>query len=452
MTFASFGREFRACVAIARQAYLMRAHGGHNAFSWGLLLAALLLGVPTWFVSDKAAEVLRITACIPLGFLAILWWSYLIGAIHEQNHAAGHALIPRMRGRSLAVLLAGWAVLSVAVGAPLGYATNAYIAPVLLTGLVLGALAAFAFSPVLVWFIGVLWAALYVLGRFMPSGSLTITLGDAGITSCALALLVLCAVMIARGLGRGRVPGIKFGGSPMPAMPVYGSSLRRDCASGDRPALLMQTLGPGANMTSWLIYAALAIALLMAACKLVSMPLPVLRVFVISAALASQFMAAGRLAAAIYARHKEQSLLRLTAFAPAAPGLNLALAGGLLRAFGGYWVVSTALTIVLALMLGAEPGFLASLLVVMCMPAMAAGMLLRDFARKEHYGFAEKAVAAVWYLLTFAMLFMALLGKLGAAWWVAIACAIVLAGSMLVRWRKQAMLRAPAGFPAGRMP
>ena len=452
MTSENFSREFRACVAIARQAYLMRAHLGNNALSWGLLLAVLLLGVPTCFVSGKFAKMFGILACMPLGLLSVLWLSYLIGSIYEQNHAAARALVPRMRVRSLAVLLAGWAGLSMAAGAPLGYVLGAYLPAMLLAGVVLGTFVAIAFSPAFARSAAALAAVLFAYSSFAPTGILTVTVGDAGITALSVGLILVCVLAVARQLGRSRALGTKPAALRLPSLPFYGPALRRHCASGDRRALLIHVLGPGASMTTWLTYAVLAVALLVAGARVVSMPLPVLRVLIISVALVSQFMAAGRLAAAMYARHKEQSLLRLTAFAPEAHGLNLALAGGLLRAYGGYWVVSTLLTMGLALMLGAAPGSLPALIAVMCMPAMAAAMLLRDFARKEHYGFAEKAVAAVWYLFTFAMLFMASLGRPGAAWWVAIACAIVLAGWMLVRLRKQSMLRSPAGFPAGRMP
>lgn len=451
MRAATIKRELAACVTIARQAYLMRAHGGGNGMSWGLLLTFVLFSVPTWFVSVKTAHLFGVLACIPLGFLAVLWLSFLIGSVYEQNHAAAHALVPRMRGRSLAVLLAGWALLSMGVGFALGHVMGDYLGFLLLAGVAIGAFVAMAFSPIFARSAAVVMVALFAYNSYAPFRSFTATVGDAGMTALSVVMILICILAVARQFGRGRALGTKPGSLTLPTLPFSDPALRRHCASGDRRALLMHVLGPNASMKACLAYAVLALALVGAGAMVVSMPLPVLRVFVIAVVLASQFMAAGRLTAAVYARHKEQSLVRLSAFAPDGRGLNLALAGGLLRAFAGYWVASTVLTLVLALMLGAEPMFLPSLLAVLCMPAMAAAMLLRDFARMEHYGFAEKAVAALWYLGTFALLFMALLGRLGAGWWLAIVVALLLANWVLIRLRKRAMLRARPGFPAGRM-
>lgn len=446
------GREFQACWAIARQAYLMRASSGGNRVSWMVLFLVLMLGGASFIATGGISKAMGVAIGMPLVMLGLLWWSYLIASVRLQCHAAGLALVPGMRARCLAVLLFGWLVLTSVLGIEQGYFVGNYGIAFFLVSVLLATTAAATLAPGLLLFLLLLAGALYVLGKLLPPASVGFTLQGSDNGKLLVAVLLVCALVVMRHLGPPRAKSLLLAEIKLLVFLFYARSLQRDCVQGDRRALLMHALGPGATFKTWLMQIILGLALLVGSALYAGMPLPVLRVLVVSAAIALQYAVAGRLFAAVYARHKEQGLLRLAANAPAAKRLNDWLAHGLLQRFAKCWLLITLSALSLNVLLGGVPERLLPLFAVMCMPVLAGGMLLRDYARREHHRFSDKAIVAAWYLLTFVLLLLATTGKLPAGWAGVIAGAILLAGWALVARRKQAMLRAPAGFPAGRMP
>ena len=450
MTAVWLAREARACGAIVRHAYLMRRTTGSNLVSWMVLSLSLFIGGVGYIATGWFSRALGVAVGMPLVMFALLCWSYLIASVRAQTHAAGFVLLPRMRARSLAVLLFGWLFLCAVFGTIIGFFFGSYAVAWFLLAVLLATTAAATIAPVSSLIILLLAPASFALiAWLLPDGG-KVAVQESDVDTLLVAVMLACALLVMRRLGAPAATGLLLAKIKLPVSPVHAQSLRRDLAQSNRQALLMHALGPGADLRAWLGRRLLALALLAGAAMYAGMPLPVLRVMLVSATIALQFAVAGRLVTAVYARSKEQGLLRLCANAPAATQLNNRLAHGLLRRFAGCWLLTTLSALALHMLLGGAPDRLLPLFAVLCMPVLAAVTLLRDFARREHYRFAEKAIAAGWYLLTFVLFMMATSGKLGASWAALTAAAILLAGWVLLARRRHAMLLAPAGFPAGR--
>lgn len=450
MTAGRIVAELKAGWAIARQAHLMRRASGSNVVTWMILSLSLLIGVVGRIATGGLSRPLGIAAGMPLMMLALLWWSYLLAAVQRQNHAAGFALVPRIRQRSLLALFLGWLVLTCMAGTALGLAISAFNVAFSIVAVLLATSAAATVAPGPSMLVLAFLIAPFGLRTLFPSFGVGATLSDNDVEKLLLAVMLVCALMVMRQLGRPRAPGILAMKIRLPAPAFDRRSLQGDCERRDRQALFMHVLGPGANMKGWVMQAVLGVALLAAFAWHYGMPLPVLRVLVVWGAIALQYAAAGRLVTAVYARRKEQALTCLAPHAPARTSLNASLARGLVRRFGQGWLLITVSALLLHVLLGGAPASLLPLGAALCMPVLAGGILLRDFAHGESQQWRQTLIAGAWHMLTFGLVFFAISGRLGSAWALVIAGAFLGGGWLFTAFRKRAMLAAAPAFPAGR--
>lgn len=439
--------EWDACAAIVRMAVSKRTAQGNNWLSWSLLALPLPFGAGLAWMTGDWSKVVGIGAGVPLMTLAWLWWHYLIDGVRFQNEPAGYKLVPSMGKRSRLTLLAAWAVLSLSTGLVFSPAVGSPLLSCLAAALLLaisGALIRWEFALV---FVGV--CSMPYLWEKLGLAPLPFEIGLAGLAALAGALLLVCGLVLSRALGRAAPR--QAGWRHLQDIPVYGSFLGADCEGGNRTRLLMHVLGPQAHTGTQALIVALVLAGGAFMIALSSMPLAVARVFFLALAVALQFAVADRLASALYARGREQALLRLAVHAPDARAFNTVLSDALGRQFLGWWATTTMLALVLVYLTGIPARELMPLFAVFCLTLLAGGPLLRDYARKPHYSKIAKTGTVLLFTLTNGMLMLAISGAMATMWWVLLAVLAAAAAAVFMTMRLRAMRRAPAAFPAGRM-
>lgn len=445
---APFGQEWRACAVIARLALSKRASLGSNWLSWSLLVLALIFTAAMGFGTGKWRMAIGFGAGIPLSLLAWLWWFYLIEAVRNQNHPAAYKLVPDMGRRSRLVLLAAWLFLSTATGLVLSLALGEPMLMCVAAALTLavsGALIRWQFTVVFV----LMCLMPYLSERLgIAPGALGVEPGFYGLAVLACAALLVCGLIISSALGRAAPSSV--GQFDMNQFPLYGRFLGADCLRGDRVRLLMHGLGPQAHSKTQAVMVAAGLLGAAVVALFADVPLAVGRIFFLALAVALQFAVADRLAATMYARQREQALLRLVVRSPDAKQFNAVLSGAIVRQFLAWWGGTTAIALAFAWLTGVPVSELASLFAVFCLTLMAGGTLLRNYARRPHHGFAVKAAVVTLFTLTNVMLMVASTGKGPALAWLALAAAASAAAVAFMAFRARAMRRAPAAFPAGR--
>lgn len=446
---AAFNREWKACTAIASQAFIQRVRLGNNWLSWALLAMAALIAAGVGFTTGEWRKAIGFGFGLPLSLLAWLWWFFIVDAVRKQNHAAAFKLVPRMATRSKQVLFAVWVIMSLLVGLVMSLPMNNPVISTLSVGLFLAITAAMIEWQVSVG-VTVLVVAAYLARKLGYAMEFWAGFAMNSYLMAALCAAVLLASGWAIGWGLGQPQPVRLRTLKLSPAPLYASSLSAACEGGDRTRLLMHVLGPAADSRTQAILLAVALATGAVAMLAIGVPPAVQRVFFVAAALAVQFGVADRLSAQMYARHREQSLLRLAVRAPASGEVNAVLARALMRKFVGWWLASTAAAMALAVLGSDGEVKPLPLFAVFCMPLMAAGTLLHGYAPRPHFRMRSKVTVVAWFLFTYAVYFMSMIDRLEPLAWYAIALVALGSAFSFAWYRLREMRRAPCSFPAGR--
>ena len=117
-----------AALVIAKQSYLQRAVKGSNFLTWVFIAMAVLLPALLLPFGVRWQYAIGYGAGVPLAFVAIPWWAFLVATLAEQNKV-GAQLVPGLRRRSIHVLIAAGVLACVVVGGLLALAVPEPVAP-----------------------------------------------------------------------------------------------------------------------------------------------------------------------------------------------------------------------------------------------------------------------------------------------------------------------------------
>ena len=443
--------EWRASLAIVRAGLTFRAGMHSNWVSWLFLGAAVLIGAIVMKVSGDPRRAI-VGAAVPLAMLASLWWWFLVIAVIRQNHAAAR-LVPGMYARSKRTLagvgLFGSCLMALLFsigGASFNLALTTSCAIAVGT-LVLMAYPMFTFVALMLCMVADKWGGvdLAALYRFMN--------GDTMILASVVVMMLLGDAAQNRTLrDTGRQDrnmtgflNLDLGSAFTPLAGNANAQARIETPD----AMLLQGLGPGMRITLPGIVLPIVVAGFILSLVAQGGMDVVLRFTIACVALAQQAVAAHATVGTLYARPREQALLRLAPFFPAV--LNALLARTLLRRFLQRWAVTSVVALLLAWLFGAGGGELLRLSVAWCMPPLAGALLLNDYARRRPSGLGLKLVALLWTCITVLMVVAAMAEKFHLAAWLATGVAALAIALAFARLRLHAMLAAPPAFPAGRI-
>lgn len=450
-------REVRACAAIVRFAWLTRANQGSMALTWVLAGAAVLFPLLGGFISGKWGKSVGFGALLPFCLLALLWWVFLSMSVEAQNKGRLSPLTPALARRSLTVLVVSAVLIASTVtwlawlaGLPLLTALSA-------CALVLTFTVGFTRLPKPALFLvqGVALLPVLGLGKYLAFLNMvdSHTLGLAG---GAVALLV-GALGFPRLVRRGVAPDVlALTGQAVAAPHVrswFPRSLRRAIAARKPGPLLLHALGPKAHagFLAMPLVGGLAVGAVVGLLLGVPFSSFWMRAGVVAGLLMTQALAAAMLATAMYGKVREQALVRLSAGAPRASGFNRVFGPVLLRQFGLWWVISTALAMLVAPLLGGSAADMPRVLAAACLGLVGGALILRPYAAPRTRGTLVALVRVVWILLSALAGFGAVRDDFGAAAWAAFAAAVLLCAAVLLWLRWRAFSAAPAVFPAGRL-
>jgi hypothetical protein len=460
MTPGRQGRELAACGALVRHAYQASANQNSNFLTKLLLVLALLVPPVAGLLSGQWARAVGFGAGVPLAMVVLIWWTYLAISVADQNRHAAR-LVPGIGRRSIAVLVAAWALALLVLTPLFGLAGLAPLEVAEGIGFLLVIVAAAMNTPAVVWPISLYWAARLFIGKRLDAFLASVFTEHVMVAIAPLAIAGLGYFMlrkIARGLPQSAGAGAlvkRTDGARLvsPASASYVRMLLRDCARGRPRTLLMHAIGESVRAPALKSFAiVLGIALIggFAASGWIDTYRGLLRVAVPAAIVAFQVIIVPTMLQAVYATRPEQALVRLAPRVPQAAALNAALARALLLEYGQWWLRLTLLALLIAFLLDAKPGVPPRLFAAALLMLAPALLLLRDYtvARSSRASVRWGMIAAI-----FAVFFVALLGAgglAGAGLWLLLD-ASVLAGVLVAgRMRWDAMLRAPAAFPVAR--
>jgi len=463
---ADLRRELSACLAMARQAWRHRASQGSNWLTWSLLTLAVGIPLVAFPISGKLALSIAWGAGVPLAMLAAVWWPLLLSSLVAQNRHTAR-LVPGSGRRAVAVMLCGFTVISMAMTLLIALGGANPVLGLLVTGVVLSMTAAAICAPALSWFLyALVWIPLLLGSRWqslLPAGLL-----EALFTVSPLPILLFGAIAV-RALYKGTrqssgltkvqqhakvadmmVPAWLKGSHPSSG---FARRLRRDCAKGRLPALLMDGLGHLVSAPSWWFFGGGMLIALLVVCMApvwVDDYRPVLRAIVPAVMAALQIFIGSSMAQGMYKTQREQALMRLAPRLPGAHLLNAALARSLLLEYGRCWLGSTALALLVLYFLGMPVAMLLRFFAVYLVTLTWANLLLRDYA-SEHSARAPVAARTAAVLVSMSLTLLAPVQSLRWLPWLGIGVGCLAAGIALAWVRWNGMLRAPAAFPAGRM-
>jgi hypothetical protein len=450
MNASALRREWTACGAILRAAYFMRANQGSNWLSGVFIGLALLIPVVALALKAPWRAALGLGAAVPLVVVALIWWSMLLLSLATQG-SVPLRLVPRLRQRRVAVLLGAWSAATVGLAAlfALGGAPALLVAVVI--GLVLACLAMMVVAP----HIGIPTALLLAGSTSAaPSADLVIRVG--ALCILGIGLIVVRSIYLGVPVGAAMLGNLIGATGVLGARQVpshYARILQRDCMQGRIGALLLHGVGPAAFPAPGLT----KFGLFLAAAALLAVVLPgwlvaqglTGRLFLVVPIVFTQLGMCFRVAAMVRATTGEQALVRLSARAPAGTAFNGPLARALLQQFAYLWMGSTVILLAFCAALGADAAELLRLALVCSMSLTGAGMLLRDYAANRAASFSANAYGA-WVLGACVMTLQAAGGLQRIEFWWGLGVVALAVALVCVRQRWNAMLRAPAAFPAAR--
>jgi hypothetical protein len=453
----NLGNEWRACMAIAGQARQHSVNDGFNAFLYLMLLLALVMSLTMWLGWKSVTLVLGAGVAFPLATLSLVWWCYLVDSLGRQNSPIGHFLVPRMGGRSLAVLIVN-ALLILAVN--LLVLTMADVAPsisVAATAVILGAVVIIEIVSAAVYLV----LALLICGVFFP----TVLPGDlrqwlllhhlvASVLTCLFYALI--GILFWRPRSNPARPRWTVMQN-LGKLRRYEWHLQRDCARGDAVRLMLYAASPRAHVSlaalpilivlllgTWALYSFDRGSTEWSTAPTTTFPAVLYFVWV-------QYYINVLLVRDMLARRSEQALFILTAKAPPAPVFNALLGRGLLRQFVLLWALLSVGAMLGLVATGVRDVRLIAIGALFVLNLLAAAPLLRDYAG----GVGPKGLIAGAICYSAFFLVAKIVLKLGDKLPVFAAIALLLAASLfayavlLGRWRR--MQRGPVAFPAGRM-
>ena len=448
---AGVQREWRACRAIAMQAYYKRRVQGSNWLSFALLGLAVLAPVIAGLLSHKWMLSIGIGFGVSAAMFSFLWWTLLLASVTQQNFPGAYYLVPRMRARSLAVV-AGTALLIVLTHVLLfGMAGVAPAITAALAILVLATVAACMWVPVVRHLLMVVVFGNTLFGKWIPPTFVALV-GKHFLVGTALVLLLYAVLAKMQLRRRGPTP------APAVAIPaskpcLYNLALRRDCAGADKGRLLLHAGGPGGLATMSALPMLLVSLVAAIALPFFDADSPWIggsRFLIVSAMILAHYFGAQRVIGAMLAHQAEQSLVRLAAAAPRAAQLNAVLGRALLRDFGLCWATTSAAALLFLASGGMDAVRLLGLGALFVMNLLTAGLLLRDYAQGAPDSGLVNVMSACYLIAAHAMALLLLSGIMGiAAVAVFLATAAGASATLLfVRWRR--VVRLPVAFPAAR--
>lgn len=472
------------------RATTVQRDAGTTVFMRWLAAGLLAIGMVTLIVIDFVTGNQDLVARLPafalrslLGigacWLGVLGATLYMPASVQLNSAANARLLPRQRRRLMQLAFCCWLLTTVGLAAAFGswaalpaiglYALGFMLlragfrqavallffggaSPAMFHAGLSPALTGALVSPagLLAADVALVLAALWALRIIYPAG------GDAHLDQRAARLKA-----IAR-FGDNKSAGQLDGGlrNILGIASLYGSAVRRACRTPVPGRMLLFALGPAVHVSIWVPFVILLLAV-GGALRLASIwvggaalqgVMHGLATAGIGGLVSMILFSTATISQQMRATSGEQTLLRLTPLAGAAPLLNARLAPHLLRLALGNWVLLTGTILGVTLELaGLDGDTLLRQLALCCLAGQIALMgLLGDYA----HGFGWRPALAL-YAAGLAIVQAGVAAGLGiltgtSIWlWltaIAIGTAIVL---LWLDWRR--MLAAPAAFPAGRM-
>lgn len=452
-------RELTACAAMVRLAFQTRTNQGSNWLTWCIAALVLLVPALAFAVSGKLAPSIGAGAGIPLALLAALWWTLLVSSLAQQRSHTTR-LVPGSGRRAVAVMLAGGTLITLVLTVLFALAGASALTAARLIVLALSIAAASAvvphFAPVLFGLIIVQAFFSKWLASAFPSLLDDVLVPLAPVLILGLGYAALRAVYVGSQQAdfavalRQRARWVQASGKGQSAW--FARALRRDCAEGRVAALLMHAVGPAGRAPKAAFFAAGAVILLLVtyvAPARVAYYNPLLRGLIPALMVALQVVVASTIVQAVYKARREQALVRLAPRAPAAHALNALLARSLLVEYGRCWLGSTMLALASLYFLGVDGAVLLRVVAVFLVTLTWGNLLLRDYSSER--GANGSAMARIMILLgACALVLAAPITFFRAGPWLAVGCAVLVAGAALAFQRWNRMLRAPAAFPAAR--
>lgn len=442
------------------------------------LLFALFVGALAWMKTSDPFAVVANCLRVVFGMIALTGLVAFVPAAVQMNTPANAVLVPRLRRRLMASTVLVW-LTAAAVGTLLAASS---IVPVQI-----------AFLGVGFWIIGyglfssghpsgmafLFLLPMSYLSRAFP-GDWEAWFGQAPVVVMAsLLMLAFGAYTIktmfpcggdghfrrraAQALATNRMSGDEQVRQPQVSrfgLRVYRAALASDCARRDAGALLMHVLGPATHWTQrflpMVVFVATA-ALVMAVARHFAPPgmlksLTTGSWVVASSVLLVQVFDHQRRLKRLSRTGGEQNLVRLAPAMPGAAGrFNRRLAGRLLLAGLGEWVMVSAAVLSLLALIGAPWPIMAvsACFCVLTLPLSASS--LRDHARRSVTG---SWWPVVWLLVSLGLCLMAgtLMHRMaGTSTLLAAVLAAVVWTGVAVAWRWRRMAGAPHAFPVGRL-
>ncbi|WP_143167563.1 hypothetical protein [Massilia sp. CF038] len=420
--------------------------------SIGLLVLMVLVPLLAGALSKKWALSIAFGVGIPLGLLCLLWWCLLLFSVGRQNLPTAYYLVPRMRGRSVAVLaVAAFCIIAAHVGL-FALAGAAPLPTAALVTLVLATVATLLLLPAVRWLF-----VLMIIGlQFFDSpGSLQAWLSQNLPLVTCLTLLLYAVLTVWRFKRFRRAPA---SGASAHARKTdwYGWYLRKKFVSGDVGALALYSAGPLAHPSLsglfWLLFALLAgIAFHLASVWWPAWGLAGWsKALVVVPALLGHYFVAKDMVKGILSHQREQALFCLSPAAPGAVACNLVLRKALLREYGLYWVTSSTGLLLFLAFDGLRQTRLLMLAAMLVLSLMWAALLLRDYAHAKPVAVNQRGLPYLLLLGAVGGLFSLLHGVALSTGLACVLLACVLTATVLLaRWNR--MLRLPPALPAGRL-
>ena len=440
---------------------------------WSTVVAVFVALIVTLLLPVSSYKVILFDMCILAVCMSFVGWCMFFGnALRQYAPANGH-LVPRVRKNTLRTVVLVWALSTMVPSAIFGLASGS----ILWAGicfLTLGSM--FLFLGLRIARRTKIWpiSLFLVLLRILLPSDFDAILARAPVLALTLAVALLLVGgyfalratfsldcernwRIQAALENRAVSGTDFI-SDSANRGLYGAVLRRDCAKRSRHgALLLHVLGPTrhwiATMVPLAVLLVVAVAVKLANFKLDNVHNQTLWEnagwFLIWPFMLSRMFFARRLAETA----PEQGLFRLSPLAPSQQQFNRMLATILLRKSAFDWAMATATLIIVTTLSGSTFSNPAITFFVCCTALPLIASPLRDYARQNAPSctLQQTAASALAMVAFVSAPFMTLIGPLD-PWWPLIAAVSGALALFIVFTRRRSMLRAPAAFPAERMP
>jgi hypothetical protein len=449
----------------------------------GLIGAVACLGLDFKQGPDHAWHAMLfivLALCTPV---LLVCWGNFIKRIVSTTCLPSSALIPYQNLRLMRLAFAIWLLVSLALGLAFGLASGKFGAALVLVAAVMAVVACGFRSPAYMTLALAALVAHPFLERMLAQHAVDWLLSDAGLSTCALLVLVV-GVLTFRLLVRRRAEGHSalallvqrfeahaervriepWAPSVQTGRWFYDLALSRAISpAGAQPrALLPLVLGPGAHWSvvlhgvAGVLFGFGIVELTHVAFGSVRVHLPdVIRWMRIVLVPATGALHAQTIAASMYATRAEQSLVRLSARMAQNDALNALLARSLLRSFLTGWLLTFVAVLAFGFASGLAQADLVMIALASCTPLLLLGRVMRNYAneserRKFSIDFVELyslilivAMLAIVYAFPDAQHIVLMTGPV-----LGVAC-LVTAGQY-VRARLRAAPGAAVAFPSGR--